>query len=268
MPCGINDSNVQPDDDLSVDHLRDDLLHFSSECASEAVLTEISFQSAQKCVADLGSLSTSKAHIDNVRVGTETVWSRQDPRVSFEIFQIVFNFAPNRQIIIHHQSSPKDKSRRRIVILFDTVLGIVYNTATSTIGLHICKPPSIMSKTNESKTWQPSSIATTAQNDTVIPVSIIINVQSDSPSKIQAVLKQDPALQRPLSPTKTYSSNPAHVQHPAKWFPVVRHPKLVRAAQMASLVLLEEARAMDKDLNWLLRRYFGLERRFNELLKQ
>ena len=80
-------------------------------------------------------------------------------------------------------------------------------------------------------------------------------------------MKQDPALQRPLSPTKTYSSNPAHVQHPAKWFPVVRHPKLVRAAQMASLVLLEEARAMDKDLNWLLRRYFGLERRFNELLR-
>ena len=39
----------------------------------------------------------------------------------------------------------------------------------------------------------------------------------------------------------------------------------VRAAQLASIALFEEAKANREDLEWMISRYFCLERRFNDI---
>ncbi|XP_028515892.1 uncharacterized protein LOC114575364 [Exaiptasia diaphana] len=253
----------------SIEHLQDDLLRHSEEYTSEATLTEINFETAKECVANLGSLSSYKAHIDYARVGS-IEWLRQDTRVSVEVFQIVFHFTPNRQLVIEHQS-PKDKKRQRIIIAFDTILGLYYKDSTSTIALHICEPAKVMSKFPGNKTWQTTASETTSfisssNSFNVIPVTVRVNLKSKSDC-LKSLFKQDPALQRELKPGKNYSSSPQQIANTEKWFPILKHPNLVRAAQLASLSLLEETKAKKKDLQWLLLRYFGLERRFNELLK-
>ena len=47
----------------------------------------------------------------------------------------------------------------------------------------------------------------------------------------------------------------------------MKDPKLVRAGQLASLALLEEATVQNNDLMWIISRFYGLELRFNELLR-
>ena len=41
-----------------------------------------------------------------------------------------------------------------------------------------------------------------------------------------------------------------------------------RAAQLTSIALFEEAKAKGEDLEWIILRYFGLERRFNDILQR
>ena len=49
--------------------------------------------------------------------------------------------------------------------------------------------------------------------------------------------------------------------------PIVIDPTLVRAAQLADIHLLNEAKERGNDLKFLLQMYFGLEEGFNKLLR-
>ena len=79
---------------------------------------------------------------------------------------------------------------------------------------------------------------------------------------------QDKALQRKLQTSYSSTSITKTEIQPEKWFPIIQDPKLVRAGQLASLALLEEATAQNNDINWLILRYHGLELRFNEILRR
>ena len=154
---------------------------------------------------------------------------------------------------------------------------IQYNKNTSTVAFHISEPATIMVKSPNCRTWKLAT--TTASTINVkkanprssesksqpIQVSIKINPKSESES-FESVLKQDQALQRELR--TSYSSPPAKTEcNPEKWFPIMKDPKLVRAGQLASLALLEEATVQNNDLMWIISRFYGLELRFNELLR-
>ena len=49
--------------------------------------------------------------------------------------------------------------------------------------------------------------------------------------------------------------------------PIVVDPTLVRAAQLADIHLLNEAKERGNDLKFLIQMYFGLEEGFNKLLR-
>ena len=49
--------------------------------------------------------------------------------------------------------------------------------------------------------------------------------------------------------------------------PIVIHPTLVRAAQLADIHLLNDAKERGNDLKFLVQMYFGLKEGFNKLLR-
>lgn len=71
-----------------------------------------------------------------------------------------------------------------------------------------------------------------------------------------------------IKPDVCYDLNRCNfIEDPQRKMPVVKDPTLVRAGQKAILVLLNEAKKKGNDLRYLVKMYFGLEERFNHLLR-
>ena len=145
------------------------------------------------------------------------------------------------------------------------------NKATDTVAGHLFSCPNVFCKTPEGQ-WLLDSHASSS-NSNISKFSLQFVEEKYDMSDLEVHLNKDSSLRKALdtgvlmdrSYVQTIESTLDEV--PEKRFPILRDPTLVRAAQLADLDLLQKAK---KDhlhsSEWLVKQYYGLLLKFNELL--
>ena len=268
MPPGTNDE---------VEELKNKLLENARLKFNEAPLTTIDFQAAKKFQESRPSLKSMKTHLQYVKCCC-LEWQREDPRVTKELLHATWLFADRSQVlVIERKLSPTD-DRYRLLVPFKAFLGARFNASTDTLAVHLESIPEVklqMAERVSPNTWKSPDgcLLHDDPEQTILPLTIKFHPDRANLIEMQKQFRQQARLSKSLDvgikPDKKYDANKHEMieqLHKCRR-PVVIDPTLVRAAQLADIHVMNEAKENNKDVRFLVKMYFGIEESFNDLLR-
>ena len=267
---------VPPGTKEDVEVLKNKLLENARLLASEAPLTTIDFQTAQKYQESRPSLKSLKTHLQYVKCSS-VEWEREDPRVTKELLYATWMFADRSQVLVIERKLHPTADRYRLLVPFRAFLGARFNASTDTLAVHVKCIPAVQlqitgakDSLNAWKTPQDFSLPGSDEQK-VLPLTITFHPDKTSLAEIQRQFRQQARLSQALNagikPDLKYEENNDEEDFHKDRRPIVLDPTLVRAAQLADINLMTEVKENGHDVTFLVKMYFGLEKTFNKLLR-
>jgi len=257
-----------------IEELKTTLLENARLKFNQAPLKQIDFQTAKEYQESKPSLKSLKSHLQYVKCGCDE-WQREDARVSKEIFHAMWMFSDKSQTLVVERRRHAAADGVRILVPFRAILGLRFNSATDTLAAHVNRPHVQVQHFEKGQTggstWRDVEDHLSTGRP-VIPLSLQFLPDKVNFSEMKKQFERQPNLSKALNvgikPDVCYDLNRCNfIEDPQRKMPVVKDPTLVRAGQKAILVLLNEAKKKGNDLRYLVKMYFGLEERFNHLLR-
>ena len=218
---------------------------------------------------------TSKSvHIKQlVCCSTVECWKRADNRVSKELMTAKFNFGVEEITVEHHPATGGLK--KKVVASIAQVMGA--QVSLTEITFDLAGSPKLFNKLPErGSIWKESHLQkasdklTDSGNGSSVPVEhhdchrVQIHLADNKREDIGSLLEHNASLKRAIERglCSNYPQFQMLEENPAKYFPIVKDPTLVKAAQNALLEILH----LCTNTRSLTQYYAGLESQFNELL--
>ena len=105
----------------------------------------------------------------------------------------------------------------------------------------------------------------------ILPLTIKFRPEKTNLVELREQFRQQPRLSKSLNvgirPDMQYTLETEVFEELEERRPIVIDPTLARAAHLADIHLLNEAKERGNDLKFLVQMYFGLEEGFNKLLR-
>ena len=222
-----------------------------------------------------GRTGVVNCHLESVtlRAGSEsTSWKRIDPRVSKEKLDVKFymNCRNEKMSVQHQQTSNDNKSKYRIDVPFNKIMGIKL-TSDGMLTADVFGSPCVEQRLDGSQVWKEITPTNSSGSSRIVIVFHGHKLPDNLLSKLERIPSLCSALRTGLC--NDYANfNPAEGETPHDRLPLVRDPTLVRAAQLAILNLRDHARknsaleSRDR-IQQTVEVFGGIEHRFREILK-
>lgn len=273
---------IPPGEEDEIQELKNKLLTNARLKMDQAPVKEIDFEIAKEFQRNRPSLKSLKAHLRYVKCGS-VEWQREDTRVSKEIFHATWMFNEKSQTLVveRRYMYPTTVDRYRLLVPFRAILGLRFNISTDTIAAHLKRLSGLQAQViqKDQSTWEThedySSLSSRKTGREIVSLTLQFLPDKTSLSEMEKQFERQPNLARALNvgikPDFDYGnaeiSCEFNDQELHKNMPIVLDPTLVRAAQVADIELLNEAKEKGNDVRYLVKMYFGLEESFNELLR-
>ena len=266
VPLGTNEA---------VEELKNQLLERARKKSSEASLTTIDFESAKKYQESRPSLKSLRTHLQYVKC-CSLEWVREDHRVTKEFLHATWIFAEKSQLLVVERKVHSKADRYRLLVPFRAFLGLRFNVSTDTLAIHVQRLPEVqiqvMAADDAQATWKSTqdSLLSSVERG-ILPLTIKFRPEKTNLVEMREQFRQQPRLSKSLNvgirPDMQYTLETEVFEELQDRRPIVIDPTLVRAAHLADIHLLNEAKERGNDLKFLVQMYFGLEEGFNKLLR-
>ena len=267
---------VPPGTNEAVEELKNQLLERARMKSSEASLTTIDFESAKKYQESRLSLKSLKTHLQYVKC-CSLEWEREDHRVTKELLHATWIFAEKSQLLVVERKVHSNADRYGLLVPFRAFLGSRFNVSTDTLAIHVQRLPEVQIQVmaaadNAQGTWKSTQdFLLSSVERGILPLTIKFRPEKTNLVEMQEQFRQQPSLSKSLNvgirPDMQYTLETQVFEELQDRRPIVIDPTLVRAAQLADIHLLNEAKERGNDLKFLVQMYFGLEEGFNKLLR-
>ena len=261
-------ASVPDGDAKEVESLKQDLLQSAERRFDEACLNVMNLETAQTYSYNRPCWQTMTYHLQSVSCGT-TNWRRQDKRVSKEILKASFSFKTASQTLdVIRKEGPL---QTKLSIPFHHFVALRLNENTDTLAAHVCQPPQVVEKRDGESQWQ---VLEGGNHGGVTSLSLRLVEEKYDLTELRDNFAQNSFLQHAMGTRINLNrSYPdfrlvKKVEDHFTSFPILKDPTLVRAAQMAVLELLEQAKIRQNDLKWLIKQFHGIQITFRQLLQQ
>ncbi|XP_015775031.1 PREDICTED: uncharacterized protein LOC107353220 isoform X1 [Acropora digitifera] len=266
---------VPPGTNEAVEELKNQLLERARMKSSEASLTTIDFESAKKYQESRPSLKSLKTHLQYVKC-CSLEWEREDHRVTKELLYATWIFAEKSQLLVVERQVHSKADRYRLLVPFRAFLGSRFNISTDTLAIHVQRlrdvQIQVVAADSAQGTWKctQDSLLSSVERG-ILSLTIKFRPEKTNLVEMQEQFRQQPRLSKSLNvgirPDMQYTLETEEFEELQDRRPIVIDPTLVRAAQLADIHLLNEAKERGNDLKFLVQMYFGLEEGFNKLLR-
>lgn len=267
---------VPPGTNEAVEELKNQLLERARMKSSEASLTTIDFESAKKYQESRLSLKSLKTHLQYVKC-CSLEWEREDHRVTKELLHATWIFVEKLQLLVVERKVHSKADRYRLLVPFRAFLGSRFNVSTDTLAIHVQRLPEVQIQVmaaadNAQGTWKSTQdFLLSSVERGILPLTIKFRPEKTNLVEMQEQFRQQQSLSKSLNvgirPDMQYTLETQVFEELQDRRPIVIDPTLVRAAQLADIHLLNEAKERGNDLKFLVQMYFGLEEGFNKLLR-
>ena len=171
------------------------------------------------------------------------------------------------------QYSSSSSSSYRLLVQFRAFLGSKFNVSIDTLTIHVQRLPliQVMGTDNAQGAWKSTqdSLLSPVERG-ILPLTIKFRPERTNLVEMREQFRLQPRLSKSPSvgirPDMQYTQKTEVFEELQDRRPVIIDPTLVRAAQLADIHLLNEAKERGNDLKFLVQMYFGLEG-FNKLLR-
>ena len=273
----LSDSATTAEEHASA--LKDSLITYAKSNFNRARITEVTFESAKNFCQQLGKIESVKFHLEKCIIGSE-IQEREDIRVSKHVLRATFSFSKSTECVIV-ENFKESKLKEKAVIPFRSFLGVYVNKATKTVAGYLSFQPGRYQYDSDTREWSKSSPSSSTSESAELPSCIRISLIATDNQHFGEVLSTmrknkhlEIAILNGIKMDGQYQRRPHHNRdwtspdHKFRSFPIVHDPLLCRAAQLASLSLLDEAksRVEDNKLVWLLKMFRGVSEKFQDLI--
>ena len=203
-------------------------------------------------------------------------WEREDHRVTKEFLNATWIFAEKSQLLVVERQVHSKADRYRLLVPFRAFHGSRFNISTDTLAIHVQRLPDVqiqvMVADNAQGTWKctQDSLLSSVERG-ILPLPIKFRPEKTNLVEMQEQFRQQPRLSKSLNvgirPDMQYTLETEEFEELQDRRPIVIDPTLVRAAQLADIHLLNEAKKRGNDLEFLVQMYFALEEGFNKLIR-
>lgn len=186
-------------------------------------------------------------------------------------------FAEKSQLLVVERKVHSKADRYRLLVPFRAFLGSRFNVSTDTLAIHVQRLPEVQIQVmaaadNAQGTWKSTQdLLLSYVERGILPLTIKFRPEKTNLVEMQEQFRQQPSLSKSLNvgirPDMQYTLETQVFEELQDRRPIVIDPTLVRAAQLADIHLLNEAKERGNDLKFLVQMYFGLEEGFNKLLR-
>ena len=259
--------------------MKDSLITYAKSNFNRARITEVTFESAKNFCQQLGKIESVKFHREKCIIDSE-IQEREDIRVSKHVLRATFSFSKSTECVIV-ENFKESKLKEKAVIPFRSFLGVYVNKATKTVAGHLSFQPGRYQYDSDTKEWSKSSPSSSTSESAELPSCIRISLIATDNQHFGEVLSTmrknkhlEIAILNGIKMDGQYQRRPHHNRdwtspdHKFRSFLIVHDPLLCRAAQLASLSLLDEAksRVEDNKLVWLLKMFRDVSEKFQDLI--